>query len=100
MLFRSYFDADYEHDKIYFHKKGYQQIKLPTETFNLYNSDSWFFQVKTGDIMMFPSSLTHQVETKRGTHRRVSLDFNTSPVGFIGEEESLTELHTSEPLRP
>ena len=95
-----YFDADYEHDKIYFHKKGYQQIKLPTENFNLWNSDSWFFPVATGDIMMFPSSLTHQVETKRGTNRRVSLAFNTFPVGYIGEEESLTALHTSEPLRP
>lgn len=95
-----YFDADKEHDKIFFHKKGYQQIKLPTENFQLYNSDSWFFPVNTGDSVIFPSSLTHQVETKRGTNRRVSLAFNTFPVGYIGEEESLTALHTSEPLRP
>ena len=95
-----YFDADFDTDKIFFHKKGYQQIKLPTEKFEWYNSDSWFFQVKTGDIIMFPSSLTHNVETKKGENRRVSLAFNTFPVGYLGEEESLTALHTSNPLRP
>lgn len=95
-----YFDADHDKDKIIFHKKGYQQIKLPTEKFEWYNSDSWFFQVKTGDIVVFPSSLTHNVETKQGTNRRVSLAFNTFPVGLIGEEESLTALHAGEPLRP
>ena len=95
-----YFDADFETDKIHFHKKGYQQIKLPTDNFQWYNSDSWFFQVKTGDIMLFPSSLTHNVETKKGENRRVSLAFNTFPVGYIGEEETLTALHTANPLRP
>ena len=95
-----YFDADYETDKIYFQKSGYQQIKLPTENFQWYNSDSWFFQIKTGDIIVFPSSLNHKVDTKKGENRRVSLAFNTFPVGYVGEEETLTALHTSEPKRP
>ena len=88
-----YFDAEFEKDKIYFFKDGYQQIKLPTDTFNLYTSDSWFFQVKTGDIMLFPSSLTHMVESKKGDNVRTSLAFNVFPKGYIGEEESLTALH-------
>lgn len=95
-----YFDADYETDKIYFHKKSYQQIKLPTEKFELFNSDSWFFSVKTGDITTFPSSLTHNVDTKKGENRRTSLAFNTFPVGYIGQEEELTALHSLEPQRP
>ena len=88
-----YFDAEFEKDKIYFFKDGYQQIKIPTDTFNLWTSDSWFFQVKTGDIMLFPSSLTHMVESKKGDNVRTSLAFNVFPKGYIGEEESLTALH-------
>jgi uncharacterized protein (TIGR02466 family) len=88
-----YFDAEFEKDKIYFFKDGYQQIKVPTDTFNLWTSDSWFFQVKTGDIMLFPSSLTHMVESKKGDNVRTSLAFNVFPKGYIGEEESLTALH-------
>jgi hypothetical protein len=42
--------------------------------------------------MLFPSSLTHMVETVQGDER-VSLAFNTFPVGYVGEEESLTALH-------
>ena len=88
-----YFDAEFEKDRIYFFKDGYQQIKIPTDTFNLWTSDSWFFQVKTGDIMLFPSSLTHMVESKKGDNVRTSLAFNVFPKGYIGEEESLTALH-------
>ena len=33
--------------------------------FNLWNSETWFFPVKTGNLFMFPSSTTHQVQTKK-----------------------------------
>jgi uncharacterized protein (TIGR02466 family) len=87
-----YFKAAKERDKIYFYKDGYQQIKLPTDQWNLHNSESWWFEVGAGDLMLFPSSLTHMVETVQGDDR-VSLAFNTFPVGYVGEEESLTALH-------
>jgi uncharacterized protein (TIGR02466 family) len=87
-----YLKAARERDKIYFYKDDYQQIKLPTDNYNTHNSDSWWFEVGAGDLMLFPSSLTHMVETVRGDER-VSLAFNTFPVGYVGEEESLTALH-------
>jgi uncharacterized protein (TIGR02466 family) len=87
-----YLKAARERDKIYFYKDGYQQIKLPTDQWNLHNSESWWFEVGAGDLMLFPSSLTHMVETVQG-NERVSLAFNTFPVGYVGEEESLTALH-------
>ena len=87
-----YLKAARERDKIYFYKDGYQQIKLPTDQWNLHNSESWWFEVGAGDLMLFPSSLTHMVETVQGDDR-VSLAFNTFPVGYVGEEESLTALH-------
>jgi uncharacterized protein (TIGR02466 family) len=90
-----YLKAARERDKIYFYRDGYQQIKLPTDNWNLHNSESWWFEVGAGDLMLFPSSLTHMVETVQGDER-VSLAFNTFPVGYVGEEESLTALHLKE----
>lgn len=88
-----YVNADRARDKIYFYRDGYQQIKLPTDNFNLHNSESWWFEVGTGDLMLFPSSLTHMVETVTGDETRVSLAFNTFPVGYVGDESQLTALH-------
>ena len=88
-----YINADPEVDKIYFFKSGYKQIKFPTENFNPFNSESWYFTVKTGDIVLFPSYLTHMVETKAGKNVRTSLAFNTFAKGYIGMEEELTALH-------
>jgi uncharacterized protein (TIGR02466 family) len=87
-----YLKAARAKDKIYFYKDVYQQIKLATDQWNLHNSDSWWFEVGTGDLMLFPSSLTHMVETVQDDER-VSLAFNTFPVGYVGEEESLTGLN-------
>ena len=87
-----YLKAARERDKIYFYRDGYQQIKMPTDNYNFYNSESWWFEVGAGDLMLFPSSLTHMVETVQGGER-ISLAFNTFPVGYVGEEESLTALH-------
>lgn len=87
-----YIKAEKEKDKIYFYRSGYQQIKLPTEQYNLFNSESWWIPVSAGELVLFPSSLTHMVEKVQG-NERVSLAFNTFPVGYVGEEESLTALH-------
>jgi uncharacterized protein (TIGR02466 family) len=87
-----YIKADSAKDKIYFFKDSYEQIKLPTNQFNLFNSGSWWLPVANGELILFPSSLTHMVETVKGDDR-VSLAFNTFPVGYVGEEESLTALY-------
>lgn len=87
-----YINADPEKDKIYFFRSGYQTIKLPPADWNLFNSDSWWFGVETGKLVLFPSSLTHMVETKQGDNTRISLAFNTFPAGTIGETLDLTGL--------
>jgi uncharacterized protein (TIGR02466 family) len=91
-----YPQANRETDKIYFYRSGFQQIKFPPESWNVYNSESWWFEVGTGDLILFPSSLTHMVETVQGDQTRISLSFNTFPVGNIGEEVSLTGLQIGE----
>ena len=90
-----YFDSDIKNDKILFtHPLGYRQIKPETDDtkYNLWNSETWFFPVETGDLFMFPSSTTHQVETKQGNNTRISLAFNTFYKGTVGSNSELTEL--------
>ena len=87
-----YPQANKETDKIYFYHDGYQMIKLPPSEWNVWNSESWWFEVGTGDLILFPSSLTHMVETVQGDQTRISLSFNTFPVGVVGEEMDLTGL--------
>jgi uncharacterized protein (TIGR02466 family) len=88
-----YFDCDKENDKIKFsNSKGYQQIKPEIDQYNIWNSDTWWFPVETGQLVMFPSSTTHQVDTKQGTNTRISLAFNTFYKGIVGSNGQLTEL--------
>ena len=88
-----YIKANKETDRIYFYKEGYQQIKLPVDQFNLYNSESWWLPVGEGELILFPSSFTHMVEAVKGEDLRVSMSFNTFPVGYVGDDDSLTGLH-------
>jgi len=87
-----YPQANRETDKLYFYRDGFQQIKFPPNDWNLWNSDSWWFEVGTGDLVLFPSSLVHMVETVKGEDTRISLSFNTFPVGLVGNEIDLTGL--------
>jgi uncharacterized protein (TIGR02466 family) len=87
-----YPQANKDTDKIYFHKDGYEQILVPSENWNVWNSVSWWLEAEQGGLYIFPSSLTHVVDTVNGTQTRISLSFNTFPVGMIGVEEDLTGL--------
>jgi len=88
-----YINCDEEFDKITFYKKDtYSVIKPEVKDWNIWNSESWWFSVKTGDVILFPSSLSHMVETKKGTNTRISLAFNVFIKGTIGKNKDLTEL--------
>jgi uncharacterized protein (TIGR02466 family) len=88
-----YINADKQSDKIHFYREGYRQFEVPSENYNIYNSTSWWFPVETGKLMLFPSSLGHSVEPVQAEDTRISLAFNTFPVGYLGQEESLTALY-------
>lgn len=87
-----YINADEKTDKIFFFREIYQQVKPVVREWNLFNSESWNFPVKTCQLILFPSYLVHMVETKKGDNTRVSLAFNTFLRGTIGDENDLTEL--------
>lgn len=71
-------------------------IKFPPKEWNIYNSECWWFEVGSGDLILFPSNLEHMVEPIEGDQTRISLSFNTFPVGNIGEELGLTQLKIGE----
>ena len=88
-----YIDADEEYDSIVFFKRHtYESLTIEPNEFHLFNSESWNFKVKTGDIILFPSTLGHKVESKIGDNIRTSLSFNTFVKGTIGVDKNLTEL--------
>jgi len=87
-----YINCHEEHDKIKFFNDTYKTIRTEVKDWNMWNSESWWFPVKTGDVILFPSSLTHMVETKQGDNTRISLAFNVFIKGTVGINKSLTEL--------
>ena len=87
-----YINCHEEHDKIKFFNDKYSSIKPEVKDWNIWNSETWWFPVKTGNIILFPSSLIHMVETKKGDNTRISLAFNVFIKGTVGNNKKLTEL--------
>ena len=89
-----YIDSDKEKDKIllYNPQDNYKRIKPETISWNAYNSESWWFPIGTGELIMFPSELEHMVVQKEGKNLRTSLAFNTFLKGDLGITLELTEL--------
>ena len=90
-----YINANPEKDKIYFYHSKYKQLNVTARDWNLWNSDSWWFHAGTAQLVLFPSSLTHMVETVEEDDtrdERISLSFNTFLKGYVGDEQSLTGL--------
>lgn len=90
-----YFDADPAVDKITFIKSITKDIDILPVHYNPFNSNTWYYSVDIGQLILFPSSLKHTVETvlpspKRKT--RISLSFNTFIRGHINPGISLSEL--------
>ena len=59
------------------------------DTYNQYNSISWYIPVKIGELVIFPSHLYHDVPQVK-SERRISLSFNTFMSGPFGSIEMLT----------
>lgn len=87
-----YIDADPNNDLIRFFKTKYERIKPEVTEYDIYNAESWWIAVKTGDLVIFNSEVTHRVDTKKGNNTRASLAFNCFIRGKFGGERKLSEL--------
>jgi len=91
-----YIKANIETDRIFFYKNdNYKQLDYIINQWNPFNSNSWWYPVETGVLVLFPSSLAHSVEMIGGADTRISLSFNTFPVGHLGNGDALTGLNLS-----
>lgn len=88
-----YIQANKNTDKIIFYNPEYEQLRQLTDEYNIYNSESWFFEVESGMLILFPSKLWHMVPTVDSmSNLRVSVAFNTFPLGILGSDIDLREV--------
>jgi uncharacterized protein (TIGR02466 family) len=87
-----YINAIQEVDKIFFGNPITKPLRYTPKDWNVFNSEEWFISVDTGDLLLFPSTLTHCVRNNTLDHTRISLSFNTFIKGALGENQELTEL--------
>ena len=87
-----YLDVTKDLDKIKFFKNVYQNLKMPSDEWTIYNSDSWWIPVETGNLILFPSSTSHMVEDVVADKTRISIAFNTFVRGDLGDGVELTSL--------
>ena len=87
-----YFQSDKDLDKIYFAPNKYNQLEIEAKEWNLFNSKTWWLSADAGKLILFPSSLPHYVDTVTSDTTRISLSFNTFPVGELGDTNKSTRL--------
>jgi uncharacterized protein (TIGR02466 family) len=80
-----YVNADENFDSIMFYKPSYKSVAFTTKNWNVWNSESWEIPTGTGDLLIFPSDLEHEVKpVKKIDHKRISLSFNVFVKGSLG----------------
>jgi len=80
-----YPNADEDSDSIMFYKPSYKSVAFTIKNWNVWNSESWEIPTGTGDLLIFPSDLEHEVKpVKKIDHERISLSFNVFVKGSLG----------------
>ena len=67
-------------------------IEVSTSSFNHFNNESYMFPAKSGELLLFPSSMRHGVLPNKYEEKRISLSFNTWVKGDLGDVNRLTSL--------
>ena len=67
-------------------KELYNNIEFPIKKITQWNSSGMKVNVTEGDLIIFPSWIPHHVDANETKNReRISLSFNTFPIGEMGE---------------
>tara|TARA_B100001989_G_scaffold4199_1_gene2853 strand:+ start:154 stop:765 length:612 start_codon:yes stop_codon:yes gene_type:complete len=69
-------------------------ILLNVDDNNLYNSDTMYAPIQSGNLILFPSNLYHGVKPNTTDKNRYSLSFNTWTHSDLGSEFELTYCST------
>jgi uncharacterized protein (TIGR02466 family) len=87
-----YIQVDPMNDSIIFNKEPDFLFSTPVSELNMFNANSWEYKPKNGDLLIFPSSLSHGVPIKKTDGTRISISFNTFIKGSIGDELNLSKV--------
>ena len=77
---------------IQFRNSQQRDITLSIKKFNHANSATFLLPMKKGELIIFPSNLSHSVPPNQSDEERISLSFNTWGKGSMGNIESLNYL--------
>tara|TARA_B100001113_G_scaffold296710_1_gene254252 strand:+ start:195 stop:965 length:771 start_codon:yes stop_codon:yes gene_type:complete len=69
-----------------------RDVELTITKYNNFNSATFLIPMKAGELIIFPSNLSHCVPANQSDEERISLSFNTWCKGNMGSERSLTYL--------
>ena len=87
-----YVSADEELDRINFLNDRKGALEIVPKQYNDWNCTSYYFGIKSQDIILFPSSLEHFVNPVESTKTRISLAFNSFLKGELGSTNNATYL--------
>ena len=83
------------HDKlppIQFKTPMQRDVSLKVSKFNTFNGATFLLPLNKGELILFPSNLSHSVPSNQSDEERISLSFNTWCINNLGDIESLTYL--------
>ena len=71
----------------------FDNIEFPLKKPTVWNANGISQNVKEGDLILFPSWIPHSVNRNETKNKeRISLSFNTFPIGEMGNYDSATHL--------
>ena len=79
-------------DRIEFQSEDIFSAMFDIEHYNEFNSKMQWINIEKHDLLLFRSSLSHNVPINKTTDDRISLSFNTWVSGILGKEQNLTKV--------
>lgn len=87
-----YFQINEKLPPIEFRNPNTHSFNLNIQKQNNFNSATFLLPLNSGELILFPSNLTHSVPENKSDQPRISLAFNTFAKGSLGSKQSLTYL--------
>ncbi|ADO99128.1 2OG-Fe(II) oxygenase [Prochlorococcus phage Syn1] len=81
---------------ILFHREKYATIVCDVDAITEYSSNEVAHTPSMGQLVFFPSHLTHQVSRNKSNEDRFSIAFNILPNGRFGLHDSTAEISVLE----
>lgn len=91
-----YFQISPQLPPIQFRNTRTRDFSLSVNKHNNFNSATFLLPLNAGELIIFPSTLTHSVPVNQNDEERISLSFNTFAKNELGDINSLTYLPLKE----